>query len=66
MVGDFSMGWSQASAFGMLIGKVDAQAHLEDGLLKFRPIQTTIGDRRLGHIRQFECHAIAAAQLRFG
>ncbi len=46
LVGDVSLGWSQASVSGMLIGKVDVQAHLEDGTVKFNPIHTSIGELR--------------------
>jgi translocation and assembly module TamB len=62
MTGDFSLGCSQASALGMLVGKIDAQAHLEDGLIKFRPIQTTISDRRSG--QSGNLNVIPSLQLR--
>jgi hypothetical protein len=46
LVGDLSFGWSQANLYGLGIGKLDLEAHLENGTVALKPIETTIGDRR--------------------
>jgi hypothetical protein len=46
LVGDVSFGWSQANLYGLGIGQLDLEAHLENGTLALKPIETTIGDRR--------------------
>ena len=46
LVGDLSFGWSQANLYGLGIGQLDLEAHLENGTLALKPIETTIGDRR--------------------
>ncbi len=43
LTADVSLGWQRADVYGMRIGKLDFDAHLQDGAINTQPIEATIG-----------------------
>jgi hypothetical protein len=43
---DASLGWTQAQIYGLRTGNMDLTAHLENGTLEFKPIETVLTDQR--------------------
>jgi translocation and assembly module TamB len=44
LVADFSLGWSHADIYGLRFGKLDIDAHMENGTVNIQPIDTSIGE----------------------
>ena len=63
LVADVSLGWSRADVYGMRIGKLDFNSHLQDGTLGTQPIEATIGreDPQKSAAWQTKCFAGRAA-----
>ncbi len=46
LTADASLGWSQAQIYGLRAGNMDMTAHLENGSIAFKPIETVLSDQR--------------------
>jgi hypothetical protein len=46
LVGDLALGWSSANLYGLTLGQLDLDMHLEGGTINVKPIDTSIGDPR--------------------
>jgi translocation and assembly module TamB len=42
LIADGSLGWNQARLYGMSVGNIDLIAHLENGTVGFKPIETVL------------------------
>jgi hypothetical protein len=51
LTADVSLGFSRADVYGLRVGKLDFNAHLQDGTVQTQPIEATIGrDAPLGQL----------------
>jgi translocation and assembly module TamB len=46
LTGDASLGWTQAQLYGMSTGPIDLNAHLENGTVELKPIETVLASQR--------------------
>jgi translocation and assembly module TamB len=45
LTADASLGWTQAQVYGLQAGNMDLSAHLDNGTVAFKPIETVLSDQ---------------------